>query len=111
MSGAYFKSFQDLKPVVLTKNKPAKINDASKSSFHILNKKDTDEIKPIIYYTHAQKETIKIGRNALGLNQVELARKISTSLPKDFITKIENGNIEYNAMTYKTILRNLNIKG
>lgn len=111
MDDKYFKSFQDLKPIVLTKSKNNMTsNTASNTSFHISKIVDTDDITPIIYYTQQQIDIIRGGRNALKLTQVELTKKINSSLPNDFIAKIENGTSKFDAKTYKTILRTLNIK-
>lgn len=112
MSDKYFKSFQDLKPVILTKSHKNNTHECSnsKASFHVSKIVDSDDITPINYYTQQQIDIIKGGRNALRLTQVELTRKISSSLPTDFIAKIENGSSKFDTKTYKTILRVLNIK-
>jgi len=110
-----WKSFQDLKPVVLTKSKANNSNNTSvinKSNIHINKPKieDDDEAHRIIKYSQDQIEIIKGGRNALGLTQKELAHKISTSLKCDFITDIENGKSQFNQKTFNTIKRILKIK-
>ena len=113
MGDKYWKSFQDLAPVVLKKtnnnNKPANIK--SKSNIHIkTTNNDNDEIKPIIYYSIEQINTIKYAREALKLTQNELAKKISPTLKQDFITNIESGKTPFDNKTYRTICRCLNIK-
>jgi ribosome-binding protein aMBF1 (putative translation factor) len=110
-----WKSFQDLKPVILTKSKANNSNNTSvinKSNIHINKPKieDDDEAHRIIKYSQDQIEIIKGGRNALGLTQKELAHKISTSLKGDFITDIENGKSQFNQKTFNTIKRILKIK-
>ena len=110
----YYKNFQDFEPVVLKKTSQSSSHSSqkSKTNIHINNKNnlDGDDIKPILKYSQEQIDKIKTARNALGLSQEQLSRKISSSLPKDFINKIEAGITPFNNKTYNTILRNLNIK-
>jgi ribosome-binding protein aMBF1 (putative translation factor) len=115
MGDKYWKSFQDLAPVVLTKNTSAikSSNIKSKSNIHIKsnnNNDNDDEIKPIIYYSSEQINNIRTARQALNLTQTQLANKISNTLKADFITNIENGKTQFDQKTYRTICRALNIK-
>lgn len=110
-----FKSFQDFEPVVLKKSSSLSSSHSaqkSKTNIHIDNKNNLDDndIIPIPKYSKEQIDIIKTGRNALGLTQEQLTKKINSSLPKDFINKIEAGISPFNNKTYNTILRNLNIK-
>ena len=111
---SHFKNFQDFQPVVLKKTTSTTSHSTqkSKTNIHINNKSnlDSDDIVPILKYTQEQIDTIKAGRNALGLSQEQLTKKISSALPKDFINKIEAGIAPFNIKNYNTILRNLNIK-
>jgi len=112
---SFFKRFQDFEPVVLRKKTTSTSysNQKSKSNIHINTKSSLDndnDIVPIPKYTSEQINKIKEGRNALNLTQEQLTRKINSSLPKDFINKIESGVTPFNQQTYKTILRNLNVK-
>ena len=112
---SHFKSFQDFEPVILKKSSSQSISHStqkSKTNIHINNNNnlDGDEIVSIPKYTQEQIDKIKTARNALGLSQEQLTRKISSTLPKDFINKIEAGITPFNNKTYNTILRNLNIK-
>jgi len=110
---AYYKSFQDFEPVVLTKrnNNSSSNNNKSKSNIHINSKNniDTDDIITIPKYTTEQINTIRDARTAQNLTQKQLANKISSTLADDFITNIENGKTSFNAKTYNTILRTLKI--
>jgi len=117
MGDNYFKVYQDFEPVVLTKSKTAYINNnqKSKTNIHInsKNKFDTDddsERPTLKFYTPEQINIIREGRKALGLDQKELAMKISPSLKHDFITNIENGKTQFDQKTFNTICRKLNIK-
>ena len=106
-----YKSWQDLKPVVLTKKKSQSyVSQQSKSNIHIDIKKDSDEIKPIIYYPQDKIIIIKQAREAANLTQKELSKKISAVIPDDFINKIEGGKYPYDNKTYNKICRVLNIK-
>ena len=111
---SHFKNFQDFEPVVLKKTSQSISHSTQKSkiNIHINNKNNLEDndISPIIKYSQEQIDKIKTARNALGLSQEQLSRKISSSLPKDFINKIEAGITPFNNKTYNTILRNLNIK-
>jgi ribosome-binding protein aMBF1 (putative translation factor) len=109
----YWKNYQDLNPVVLTKSKSVSksTNTASKSNIHI-NKviiEDDNEAHRIITYTKDQCNNIIAARNKLGLTQEQLAKKVNCSLPKSFIVNIENGTTKYNQQTYNTLKRILNI--
>lgn len=110
----HFKNFQDFEPVVLKKSNSttSHSNQKSKTNIHINNhiNLDNDDIIPIVKYSPEQIDKIRSARNALGLTQEQLTRKINSSLPKDFINKIEAGITPFNNKTYNTILRNLNIK-
>ena len=91
----YWKNFQDLTPVVLTKKKSITTSTSikNKSNIHINNNDkiiDDNEAHRIQNYSMEQRQIIINGRNALGLKQIELARKISSSLKGDFIENIEN---------------------
>ena len=109
-----FKSFQDFEPVILKKKTSTNshYNQKSKSNIHInINNTNIndDDIVPIVKYSTEQIAKIREARNALGLTQQELTNKISSSLPKDFISKIEAGITKFDNKTYNTILRKLNI--
>ena len=111
MQNNNYKVYQDFEPVVFTKkSKSSYVSQQSKSNIHIDIKKDTDEIKPIIYYPIDKINTIKQGREALKLSQKELSKKISSVIPDDFICKIEGGKYPYDNKTYNKILNVLNIK-
>jgi ribosome-binding protein aMBF1 (putative translation factor) len=108
-----WKSFQDLKPVVLTKSKANNSNNTSvinKSNIHINKPKieDDDEAHRIIKYSQDQIEIIKGGRNALCLTQKELAQKCN--LDVKIINDIEKGGCPYNAQQINIIARILNTK-
>ena len=105
------KIWQDFKPVVLTKKQSQSyVSQQSKSNIHIDIKKDSDEIKPIIYYPQDKIIIIKQAREAANLTQKELSKKISAVIPDDFINKIECGKYPYDNKTYNKICRVLNIK-
>ena len=106
------KIWQDFEPVVLTKKKSQTscMSQQSKSNIHIDIKKDSDEIKPIIYYPQDKIIIIKQAREAANLTQKELSKKISAVIPDDFINKIECGKYPYDNKTYNKICRVLNIK-
>lgn len=113
MSG--WKSFQDLKPVVLTKTKSHNSTNTSvinKSNIHINkpNIDDDNDAHRIIKYSKEQINIIVEARNALGLTQIQLAQKIHPSLKSNFITDIENGTSAFNKKTFNTIKRVLKIK-
>ena len=112
MKNNNYKVYQDFTPVVLTKKKTfqSSASQQSKSNIHVDIKKDTDEIKPIIYYPIDKINIIKQGREALKLSQKELSKKISSVIPDDFICKIEGGRYPYDDKTYNKILNVLNIK-
>ena len=103
----HFKNFQDFEPVVFKKTNRTTSNstEKSKTNIHINNKSnlDSDDITPIPKYTQEQIDKIKTARNALGLSQEQLTKKISSSLPKDFINKIEAGIAPFNIKNYNTI--------
>ena len=111
MSDKYYKVYQDFTPVVLTKKKTSTSlsSQKSKSNIHIHNPIDDDEIKPIVYYPIDKINIIKQAREAAGLTQKELSKKISSVISPDFISKIEGGKLQYDNQTYKKILRVLNI--
>jgi ribosome-binding protein aMBF1 (putative translation factor) len=112
MSDKYYKVYQDFTPVVLTKNKQSTSlsSQKSKSNIHINNPVDNDEITPIIYYPIEKINIIKQAREAAGLTQKELSKKISSVISSDFISKIEGGKVPFDNQTYKKILRVLNVK-
>jgi ribosome-binding protein aMBF1 (putative translation factor) len=111
-----YKTYQDFEPVVLykSKNKSSLTNSNSKSNSHIHihnnNNIDTDDIVSIPKYTFEQINIIKNARIALKLSQTELTKKISPTLPSNFISNIESGNATFHQRNYNTILRVLNIK-
>jgi hypothetical protein len=111
MDNSGFKSFQDLKPVVLIKRKPVNsaANQKSKSNIHIDNKKDLDneEIPKTVYYTNEQLNHIKDLRVLAGLNQEEASMKIG-GVGKDFFNKIEANKLQFNQRTYNSIVSILN---
>jgi ribosome-binding protein aMBF1 (putative translation factor) len=111
MKNNNYKVYQDFEPVVFTKKSQSSyVSQQSKSNIHVDIKKDTDEIKPIIYYPIEKINIIKQGREALKLSQKELSKKISSVIPDDFICKIEGGRYPYDDKTYNKILNVLNIK-
>jgi len=112
MGDKYYKEYQDFTPVVLTKKKPSSSlsSQKSKSNIHINNPVDNDDITPIIYYSIEKINIIKQAREAAGLTQKELSKKISSVISSDFISKIEGGKTPYDNQTYKKILRVLNVK-
>jgi ribosome-binding protein aMBF1 (putative translation factor) len=111
MKNNNYKVYQDFEPVVFTKKSQSSyVSQQSKSNIHVDIKKDTDEIKPIIYYPIEKINIIKQGREALKLSQKELSKKISSVIPDDFICKIEAGRYPYDDKTYNKILNVLNIK-
>ena len=111
MKNNNYKVYQDFEPVVFTKkSQTSYVSQQSKSNIHVDIKKDTDEIKPIIYYPIEKINIIKQGREALKLSQKELSKKISSVISDDFICKIEGGKYPYDNKTYNKILNVLNIK-
>lgn len=109
----YWRNYQDLKPVVLTKSKSTSTsNFKSKSNIHInkVNIEDDNEAHRINKYTKEQCNMIITARNTLNLTQEQLAKKINCSLPKSFIENIENGKSPYNEKTFNTIKRILHIQ-
>lgn len=113
MSGNnYYRVYQDFEPVILTKRKSSSaVSMKSKSNIHIDHKiDDSDDIKPIIYYSKEQINIIQQARAAKNLKQVDLAKMISPVLPATFISKIESGETPFDAKTYKKILTVLGIK-
>lgn len=112
MGDKYYKVYQDFTPVILTKKKPSTSSSSqkSKSNIHINNPVDNDEITPIIYYPIEKINIIKQAREAAGLTQKELSKKIGSVVSQDFISKIEGGRMPYDNKTYKKILQILNVK-
>jgi ribosome-binding protein aMBF1 (putative translation factor) len=112
MGDKYYKVYQDFTPVILTKKKPSisSSSQKSKSNIHINNPVDNDEITPIIYYPIEKINIIKQAREAAGLTQKELSKKIGSVVSQDFISKIEGGRMPYDNKTYKKILQILNVK-
>ena len=105
-----WKSFQDFKPVVLTKNKQkANVDINAKTNIHIKKVDDTDELPKVLKYSQEQIDIIRNARTAKGLTQPQLSKLISPNIKSDFITNIENGKTPFDNRTYNTILRKLNV--
>ena len=106
--------YQDWEPVVI-RSKGAKAakaaaqhtiaKPAGNKEFQRLNNEDIPKLNKI---THEQSLAISTARNALGLKQIDLARKLG--IQEKIIKEYENGSVaNFSPVLYKRILRSLNI--
>lgn len=118
MDKSGYKSFQDLKPVVLINNQNKKKNNnittktKSSSNIHIHKPviDEDGEMPKATYYTKEQRDAIIFARNAQNLTQLQLAQKIYCGLKADYICDIENGKTPYNQTAYRKICKVLRIE-
>ena len=106
--------YQDWEPVVIRSKNAA---SAAKATHHTTAKPagnkefqrlNNEEIPRLNKITHEQSLAISTARNALGLKQIDLARKLG--IQEKIIKEYENGSVaNFSPVLYNRILRSLNI--
>jgi ribosome-binding protein aMBF1 (putative translation factor) len=106
--------YQDWEPVVIRSKSAANTaaaahhttaKPAGNKEFQRLNNEEIPKLNKI---THEQSLAISTARNALGLKQIDLARKLG--IQEKIIKEYENGSVaNFSPVLYKRILRSLNI--
>ena len=105
--------YQDWEPVVIRSNNAAKAAKAANAAHHTIAKPmgnkefqrlNNEEIPKLNKITHEQALVISTARNALGLKQIDLARKLG--IQEKIIKEYENCSVaNFSPVLYKRILK------